>query len=48
MRFVLELIRTDTTFRFAGLSRNGWVSLGVVALGVVYLALTWPREEASD
>jgi prolipoprotein diacylglyceryl transferase len=29
-RFGLELIRTDTTFRLFGLSRNGWVSLGVV------------------
>jgi competence protein ComEA len=27
MRFMLELIRTDTTFRFLGLSRNGWVAL---------------------
>lgn len=35
MRFLLELIRTDTTFRFIGLSRNGWVSIGVVILGVV-------------
>ena len=34
IRFLLELIRTDTTFRFLGLSRNGWVSLGV-ALGAV-------------
>jgi prolipoprotein diacylglyceryl transferase len=31
IRFLLELIRTDTTFRFWGLSRNGWVS----ALAVV-------------
>ena len=30
VRFLLELIRTDTTFRFLGLSRNGWVSLLVV------------------
>ncbi len=30
MRFLLELIRTDTTFRFLGLSRNGWVSLLLV------------------
>jgi prolipoprotein diacylglyceryl transferase len=30
IRFLLELLRTDTSFRFLGLSRNGWVSLAVV------------------
>jgi prolipoprotein diacylglyceryl transferase len=34
IRFLTELIRTDTTFRFLGLSRNGWVSLGAIALGI--------------
>lgn len=45
MRFLLELIRTDTTFRFLGLSRNGWVSLAVVvgAVGVAVL-----RERRGD
>ncbi len=38
MRFVLELIRTDTTFRFLGLSRNGWVSIGVVLIGIAVIA----------
>jgi prolipoprotein diacylglyceryl transferase len=38
MRFLLELIRTDTTFRLLGISRNGWVSLGAVVLGVFVLA----------
>ena len=33
IRFLMELLRTDTTFRFLGLSRNGWVSIGVVLLG---------------
>jgi prolipoprotein diacylglyceryl transferase len=40
IRFTLELIRTDTTFRFLGLSRNGWVS-AVVVVGAV--ALVWVR-----
>ena len=35
----MELLRTDTTFRFAGLSRNGWVSIAAVALGLA--ALYW-------
>lgn len=36
-RFGLELIRTDTTFRLLGISRNGWVSILVVggALGAL-------------
>jgi hypothetical protein len=38
-RFLLELIRTDTTFRLWGLSRNGWVSLGVVVGASVWLVL---------
>ncbi|HEY6628081.1 MAG TPA: prolipoprotein diacylglyceryl transferase family protein, partial [Acidimicrobiia bacterium] len=41
MRFLLELIRTDTTFRFLELSRNGWVSIAVMIIGVV--VLTWRR-----
>ena len=41
IRFLLELIRTDTTFRFLGLSRNGWVSAGVVLLGAI--VLSWKR-----
>ena len=37
-RFLLELIRTDSPYRFWGLSRNGWVSLAVILAG---LALLW-------
>jgi prolipoprotein diacylglyceryl transferase len=44
IRFVLELIRTDTTFRFLGLSRNGWVSMAVVLGAVAWL---WWRERKS-
>jgi prolipoprotein diacylglyceryl transferase len=45
MRLLLELIRTDTTFRFLGLSRNGWVSVGVVILGVATLAWRRTKED---
>jgi prolipoprotein diacylglyceryl transferase len=38
-RFGLELIRTDTTFRLLGLSRNAWVSLAVVIGAGVWLYL---------
>ncbi len=46
MRFVLELIRTDTDFRFLGLSRNGWVSIGVILIGVLVLAWRRSRDPA--
>ena len=38
-RFALELIRTDTTFRLLGLSRNGWVSLLVIVGAGIALIL---------
>ena len=38
-RFLLELLRTDTTFRLFGLSRNAWVSLAAVVGGSVWLFL---------
>jgi prolipoprotein diacylglyceryl transferase len=41
MRFMLELIRTDTTFRLLGLSRNGWVAAFVTigsGIGLVVLS----------
>jgi prolipoprotein diacylglyceryl transferase len=37
IRILMELIRTDTSFRFLGLSRNAWVSIGVMILGAVVL-----------
>jgi prolipoprotein diacylglyceryl transferase len=42
-RFWLELLRTDTTFRFLGISRNGWVSLAVVLGGAVWFTLRQRR-----
>lgn len=46
IRFLLELIRTDTTFRFLGMSRNGWVAIGATLLGVAVLA--WRRTPSND
>jgi prolipoprotein diacylglyceryltransferase len=40
-RFGLELLRTDTTYRLGGLSRNAWISLAVVVGGSLWL---WLRE----
>src|SRR5690606_39572173 len=42
LRFGMELLRTDTTFRFLGLSRNAWVSLGVILVGIVVAARLEP------
>jgi prolipoprotein diacylglyceryl transferase len=49
IRFLTELIRTDTTFRFLGLSRNGWVSVAVmIGAAAVLLVRGWRSEpEAS-
>lgn len=41
-RFLLELIRTDTTFRFLGLSRNAYVAL-VVMVGAAVLLFVYER-----
>ncbi len=46
MRFLLELIRTDESFRLLGLSRNGWVALGAIIVGLVIIR--WPRREAEE
>jgi prolipoprotein diacylglyceryl transferase len=35
IRFVMELIRTDTEFRLFGLSRNGYVAIVVFLIGVL-------------
>lgn len=45
VRFLTELLRTDTTFRLFGLSRNAWVALGAVALGGVIYVVRQRRNE---
>jgi prolipoprotein diacylglyceryl transferase len=47
-RFVLELLRTDTTFRLLGLSRNAWISLALVLGGSLWLWLRERRRPAGD
>lgn len=45
LRFVMELLRTDTTFRFLGMSRNGWISLGaVIGATVVFIWMQRRRQ----
>jgi prolipoprotein diacylglyceryl transferase len=45
IRFLMELMRTDTTFRFLGLSRNGWVSIGAFLFGVAWIIYAQRRAE---
>lgn len=45
VRFLTELVRTDTTFRLLGLSRNAWVALGAVALGGAIYVVRQRRNE---
>ena len=46
-RFLLELIRTDTTFRFLGLSRNAYVAL-LVMVGAAVLLFVYERRAPED
>ena len=45
IRFATELLRTDTTFRFLGISRNGWVSVAAVIGGILWIWYTQKRAE---
>jgi prolipoprotein diacylglyceryl transferase len=47
-RFLLELIRTDSPYRFWGLSRNGWVSLAVILAGLALLWWIYRRRPTAD
>jgi Prolipoprotein diacylglyceryl transferase len=47
-RFLLELLRTDTTYRLFGLSRNAYVSLAVVVGGSVWLYLRERRRPPAE
>lgn len=45
IRFAMELLRTDTTFRFLGLSRNGWVSIAGILFGFAWFYYCQKRGE---
>ena len=45
-RFALEQIRTDTTFRLLGLSRNAWIALIVATIAVAVLLIAHRRDRA--
>ncbi|MDJ0954715.1 MAG: prolipoprotein diacylglyceryl transferase [Acidimicrobiia bacterium] len=48
IRFLTELLRTDTTFRLLGISRNGYVSIAAVLGGAVLLYLVQKRGSPRD
>ncbi len=45
IRFWMELLRTDTTFRLFGLSRNGWISIAAFIGGVIWIRWMQKRDE---
>ncbi|MEN8238303.1 MAG: prolipoprotein diacylglyceryl transferase [Actinomycetota bacterium] len=45
IRFWMELLRTDTTYRLFGISRNGWVSVLAFAGGVAWIWWMQKRNE---
>ena len=47
-RFFLELLRTDTTFRLFGLSRNAWISVLVMLGAGTWLVLRERRRPAGE
>lgn len=46
LRFFMELLRTDTTFRALGLSRNAWVALAIVVVSGTVLFILQARQRA--
>lgn len=46
IRFLTELLRTDTTFRLLGISRNGYVSLAAIIGGAILLYVAQTRGKA--
>jgi prolipoprotein diacylglyceryl transferase len=47
VRFLMELMRTDTDYRLAGISRNGWISV-LVAIGGTVAYIVMQRRVRSD
>jgi prolipoprotein diacylglyceryltransferase len=45
IRFWMELLRTDTTYRLFGISRNGWVSILAFMGGIAWIWWTQKRAE---
>jgi prolipoprotein diacylglyceryl transferase len=45
IRFLNEFLRTDTDFRFLGLSKNGWVSLTAILVGI---GIVWWRSRSEE
>ncbi|WP_336249971.1 prolipoprotein diacylglyceryl transferase [Stomatohabitans albus] len=48
LRFCMELLRTDTSFRILGLSRNAWVAMITAAVSIAVLVWLQRRRSAQD
>ena len=46
IRFIMELLRTDTTFRLLGISRNGWISVAALVGGIAWI--WWMQKRAEE
>ncbi|RLE13713.1 MAG: prolipoprotein diacylglyceryl transferase [Actinobacteria bacterium] len=46
IRFTMELLRTDTTFRLLGMSRNGWISVAALIGGLIWIY--WMQKRAEE
>ncbi len=45
IRFWMELLRTDTSFRLFGISRNGWISIAAFIGGWIWIRIMQKRAE---
>lgn len=48
VRFLMELLRTDTDYRLAGVSRNGWIALATALGGTVAYVVMQRRARAAS
>ncbi len=48
VRFLMELLRTDTAYRLAGLSRNGWIAALVAVGGTIGYVMMQRRVRAGS
>ncbi len=48
VRFLMELLRTDTDYRLAGISRNGWIALATAVGGTIAYVIMQRRVRSAS